>query len=186
MTACLVVEHDEIPPAHVEAAEVVNSRFSVVDVVVHHEGRPPCVLPVPQPDLWAAASAAVPAKRRAEGPAEKQKKRQKHQQKISSKTTTRSTAQAAKLQADRKQQMQQHRRATSSRRLPCVHSRSRAIVAFYATKDGRRKTNEGRYSSPCRKSRDEKGSCGGGSLPQAIGGRWTQNACTTLQLFHGS
>ena len=47
----LIVKNDEIPAAHVEAAQVVHRALGVVDVLVHHERRTPCVLPVSQPDL---------------------------------------------------------------------------------------------------------------------------------------
>ena len=40
----VVVEHNEVAIRHVEARQVVHRRFCVIDVLIHHVGRPPSVL----------------------------------------------------------------------------------------------------------------------------------------------
>lgn len=57
--ACLVIEHDQIPPTDVEAAQVIDSPLGVVDVLVHHERGPSSILPVSQPNLSRGPNKAV-------------------------------------------------------------------------------------------------------------------------------
>ncbi len=40
----VVVEHDEVAVRHIEARQVLHRHLCIVDVLVHHEGRPSCVL----------------------------------------------------------------------------------------------------------------------------------------------